>query len=272
MSIGLVFSSVVLIISVLVSAVKLFDWLSYSDPRSIMRMVRLSSLLVAGISVPGLAALLAWQEWIWAMLLGAAMLLGLVLVNWRTLLPRTAFRPLWVDEPVPAAAQRYHGHSIEGPDTELARRAAIVLQDYLALAQREERIGRVLDDQGVDEAGPTTDGGTMRADEALSVLGLHAEATASEIRDAHRRLMQLVHPDRGGTNYLAIKINRAKDVLLARTRGKPSNGKAANGRVAAAGVPPGQSRGPRGARATRAGGQGGQPDDVQRDTAAKSQR
>jgi hypothetical protein len=54
----------------------------------------------------------------------------------------------------------------------------------------------------------------MTRSEALSVLGLREGASKDEIRAAHRRLIQQTHPDKGGTNYLAAKINEAKDVLL----------------------------------------------------------
>jgi hypothetical protein len=54
----------------------------------------------------------------------------------------------------------------------------------------------------------------MSRKEALDVLGLAEGATEDDIRAAHHRLMQQTHPDRGGTDYLAAKINEARDVLL----------------------------------------------------------
>ncbi|WP_242119030.1 J domain-containing protein [Sphingomonas lacusdianchii] len=54
--------------------------------------------------------------------------------------------------------------------------------------------------------------------EARAILGVGKDAKAGEIRAAHRRLMQAVHPDRGGSADLARRINAARDVLLGRLR------------------------------------------------------
>jgi hypothetical protein len=56
--------------------------------------------------------------------------------------------------------------------------------------------------------------GAMSREEALAVLGLKQDATAEAVRAAHRKLMKELHPDRGGSDYLAAKVNQAKDVLL----------------------------------------------------------
>ncbi len=50
-------------------------------------------------------------------------------------------------------------------------------------------------------------------DEALQILGLSGEPTHDEITQAHRKLINRVHPDKGGNDFLASRINQARDVL-----------------------------------------------------------
>ena len=58
----------------------------------------------------------------------------------------------------------------------------------------------------------------MTRSQALSILGLSRSAEPQQIKDAHRRLMRTMHPDRGGTSEQAAQINRAKDVLTNHSR------------------------------------------------------
>ncbi|WP_445500481.1 DnaJ domain-containing protein [Microvirga sp. G4-2] len=60
--------------------------------------------------------------------------------------------------------------------------------------------------------------GVMTKDEAYQVLGLKPDASLDEIRHAHRTLIKKLHPDQGGTAYLAARVNEAREVLLGRHR------------------------------------------------------
>lgn len=65
-----------------------------------------------------------------------------------------------------------------------------------------------------NKASPPAPTQAMKQKEALDILGLTAGVTNKEIIDAHKRLMQKLHPDKGGSEYLASQLNQAKDVLL----------------------------------------------------------
>tara|TARA_R110002094_G_scaffold101093_1_gene101094 strand:+ start:299 stop:1027 length:729 start_codon:yes stop_codon:yes gene_type:complete len=71
------------------------------------------------------------------------------------------------------------------------------------------------DDSAGNREGENSGSGDHLTDsEALDILGLEAGASREEIIQAHRRVMQKIHPDHGGSNYLAARVNEAKERLL----------------------------------------------------------
>lgn len=67
---------------------------------------------------------------------------------------------------------------------------------------------------GEERAESVASNSDMSESQALDILGLEDDATKDDIIQSHRRMMQKVHPDRGGSTYLATKINAAKDLLM----------------------------------------------------------
>lgn len=65
-----------------------------------------------------------------------------------------------------------------------------------------------------ERAGARTASDAMSREEALAILGLSEGADQAAVKDAHHRLMMKLHPDHGGTTYLAAKLNRAREILL----------------------------------------------------------
>lgn len=86
-----------------------------------------------------------------------------------------------------------------------------LLQAYLEFRFPEQWREGLSADQGHQASSDSVD---MDRQEALSILGLKDGASKKEIIQAHKRLMQKVHPDTGGSEYLASKINQAKSYLL----------------------------------------------------------
>lgn len=100
---------------------------------------------------------------------------------------------------------------------------AALLEAYLDRRMAGWREQDAHADTSGGKRGRNTRPGRMSVEEAYAVLGLEPEASPEAIRDAHRRLMKKMHPDQGGSTYLAARINEAKEVLLGRKRtsGRP---------------------------------------------------
>ena len=217
----MVIAATALGLSFLVSAVRFVHWCLHADPKSLARTGRsvLAVLLVA--SLPLLIVLMVMRQWSLAMLVATFILIVPALLGWRLL-----------SQPLKAAGQLLFPAHIPEPsggqltarildDPELIRRSAAVLAAYLdrvgpgARTAAEWQEGRSANGASNDSAA-----GFMPQSEALAILGLQRGASASEIREAHRRLVLRIHPDRGGSNYLTLKINQAKDTLLGGGNGR----------------------------------------------------
>ena len=117
----------------------------------------------------------------------------------------------------------YAGHSLDALD----RKELLALRDEVSgdgesLALVEAYLDRRMtgwrDGLEGEAAGGASEAGPMTDQQAYEILGLAPGASQAEIRAAHRRLMKKVHPDQGGSTFLAAKINEAKDRLLAGRR------------------------------------------------------
>ncbi|MDG2319703.1 MAG: DnaJ domain-containing protein [Rhodospirillaceae bacterium] len=89
-----------------------------------------------------------------------------------------------------------------------------LLEAYLDRAHVGWREEAGAEASGARDSSPSRSSGPMTRNEAHLALGLEPGASRREIKAAYRQLMAKVHPDRGGSAYLAAKINEAKDLLL----------------------------------------------------------
>jgi hypothetical protein len=208
-----------LALSLFVSAVKMGGWILNADPRAIINSGRWALVALAALALGVLAWLLASGRWTSAMMLAAFMLPVFVQAapRWRVLFgplnaARSDFPPNTRD-----FGSAGGGFSIARAttDPELVRQAIAVLSAYLEQA-RSQLEHKPAEARLTSAATKRSGNGRLRmsTQEALDVLGLEPTASAQEIADAHRRLGERVDPQVGGTHYLSVKIDEARDVLL----------------------------------------------------------
>jgi hypothetical protein len=244
-----VIASIALGLSVVASAVRMVDWFLHADPRVAARVARWGVRGIAALSVPLLLVLLFKEQWTAAAALGAAMVLVPAVLGRR--LWRWVGVPSLAGYGAPAGAGSPNASGYPFADeAELVRYSAAVLEAYLrrtgaaqaavgsdvpAIADhtgengsgngkgQARRKGKAGKANGVGDADGHLSGnghaetfglGAMSEEEACAVLGVDRDAGEDEIRAAHGRISAVVDPGRGGSPYLAIKVDQAKEVLV----------------------------------------------------------
>lgn len=224
---------------IFVAAMLLGRWFMQADPRVLARVLRWTALS-SGLAL-ALFVLLSGR---FALLLPVALLALPFLRRWLTqgrMWPRsnpspgqtssvdTVYLEMTLDHDSGHMSGRvkhgaFAGRRLEG----LALDELLALLEECASADPEaaqlveaylDRMHEGWRDQGAAAGGRGAGGdgrgkGAMTAEEAYEILGLAPGASDDEVRDAHHRLMLKIHPDQGGSTYLAAKINQAKEILL----------------------------------------------------------
>jgi DnaJ domain len=208
-----------------------------ADPARLARGLKVTGIVIAVVAV----ATLAISGRLAVLLMPLAMLMPL-LIRVRSLLDRyrppaggqtstiaTAFLRMTLDHDTgrmegTILRGRFAGMRLEelGPADLLALLRECRAEDEEGARLLEAYLDRVRPDwrDELAGAGAGTSGGArsaagdMTVEEAYAILGLSLGADDEAIKEAHRRLMVKLHPDHGGSDYLATKINRARDVLL----------------------------------------------------------
>jgi hypothetical protein len=225
-------------------AVILVLWLLHSFARSDPRKVAAALKIGGGTaSLVGAAFFMARGRLDFAIPLGMT---GLGLLGWLPFGPagygartrkstgqvsrvRTAFIEMELDHDTGAmhgriVSGRHEGVPLDALDPptliaflgEIDEESRALLATYLD--RREPGWREHADGNAAAGRGGAPRSGPMTEQEAYQILGLEPGASAADISRAHRTLMKKLHPDQGGSTYLAARINEAKDTLLRRHR------------------------------------------------------
>jgi hypothetical protein len=195
-------------LSLLLSVLQIGNRIVRANPHAITRAGQWSPVALGVLAVVAVLWLMMSGRWTQAMMLAAYIMPVLVQggSRWRALLgPLNIWRGLRARE----KATLDDGRPLGTVDPETVRQSIAVLTAYL------EQTKRVLEHRpSYTRLGNGSGRPHMAVAEALAVLGLEAGARADQIREAHRRLQHQLDPERGGTRYLTMQIDEARDVLL----------------------------------------------------------
>ena len=229
----------VILAAAVMSLVWFLLWFQRAPPEAVARVLRKTALFAA-IGFFILLAVTGRLHWVFAAAVVVPVLLRLLTRGLRSGQPESppggrgqtsSIRTRFLDMRLEHDSGDLDGSVLEGPyqGLRLSELGLDQLIELLACCRREDEQSAAVLEAYLDrnfeddwreaaESAPGGDAtnwtGPMTASEAWAVLGLEPGANESEIREAHRRLMQKLHPDRGGSTYLAAKINQAKDLLL----------------------------------------------------------
>jgi hypothetical protein len=213
---------------------------SKADPKQTARLLR----LMGGIGALIFAVFLFFRGEIGvAIPVGAV---GLSLLGWISLWPasfagrtqkspgqvsrvRSAFLEMELDHDSGAMRGRIVAGRHEGADLDSLDPATLIGllgeidndSRQLLMAYLDRRDPRWRENTQHDagaRGGASAASGKMTKEEAYQILGLQSGASAQDVARAHRSLMKKLHPDQGGSTYLAARVNEAKEVLLQRHR------------------------------------------------------
>jgi DnaJ domain len=228
----------VVVLVLLLWAVKAF---SKADPKQAARLIR----SMGGIAALLLAAFLLLRGQIWVAI--PVGIFGLGLFGWEVPWPailvgrtqkgqgqvsrvRTAFLEMELDHDSGAMRGRVLAGAHQGAALNALDLATLVglmgeidsdsrnlLMAYLDRREPRWREHAQYDAAAGDGSGAAF-GGKMTEQEAYQILDLKPGASAQDVSRAHRSLMKKLHPDQGGSTYLAARVNQAKEVLLRRHR------------------------------------------------------
>ena len=217
-------------LSGIVSAARLAGWVLRGDPRAIAEAGRWGAAGLLVLSFPLLLGLMVNQKWVEAIGLSAVMLAAFAFYGPRLLSPFLA-RRISLDTSGPGKAPPdWDLAEQERREADRVERSIAVLEDYLkrrtgaSESEARRRGTRIVDASRGAASRAEREAPPMSKADALEILGLNPGAGAPAIHEAHRRLMQIVHPDRGGSPYFAVKVNQARDVLLGLTSLGPETG------------------------------------------------